>query len=140
MKKKVFIMCFIILISLFFIDLVGAETYNNYTNSTVSCGSGMITNIPSALPKVLNVVYIALQIAVPVVLVVLGTIDLFKGVTAGKEDEMKKGQNMFLKRLIAAVIIFFVFSIVKLIISLVADGNENQLIDCVECFIKNKCS
>lgn len=139
MKKKVLIVNLILLIGLFFVDNALAETYNNYAPTTVSCGSGMITNIPSALPKVLNIVYIILQIAVPVLLVVLGTLDLFKSIIASKDDEMKKGQGMFLKRLIAAVLIFFVFSIVKLIISLVADGNENQLIDCAECFIKNEC-
>lgn len=140
MKKKVLIVSLILLIGLFFVDNALAETYNNYTSATVSCGSGMITNIPSALPKVLNIVYIILQIVVPVLLVVLGTLDLFKSIIASKDDEMKKGQGMFLKRLIAAVLIFFVFSIVKIIISLVADGNENQLIDCAECFIKNECS
>lgn len=139
MRKKVLNVCLILLINLIFIDIVGAETYNNYTNSTVSCGSNMLTNIPQALPKVISIAYTLIQIAVPVILVVLGTLDLFKGITASKEDEIKKGQAMFVKRLIAAALVFFVFVIVKLIISFAADGNGNNIMDCAECFIKNEC-
>lgn len=150
MKKKVLNVCLILLINLIFIDIVGAEPYNNYTNSTVSCGLDYDTNeflisgIPTALPKVIKVAYTLIQIAVPVVLVVIGTLDLFKGITASKEDEMKKGQTMFIKRLIAAALVFFVFVIVKLIISFVAadgkaDNKAIRIMECAECFIKNQC-
>ena len=40
----------------------------------------------------------------------------------------------FVKRLIAAAIVFFVFIIVKLVISFVADDKDN-LINCVNCFV-----
>ena len=69
----------------------------------------------------------------------MGTLDLFKGITAQKEDEMKKGQQMFVKRLIAAALIFFVFVIVKVIISFVADGSSVAIMECAECFINNNC-
>ena len=139
MKKKVLNISLILLISLIFIDIVGAETYNNYTSATVSCGSGMLTKIPSLLPKVISIMYNVIQIAVPVVLVVMGSLDLMKGITAQKEDDMKKGQQLFVKRLISAALIFFVFIIVKLVISFVADNSTSGIMDCAECFIKNEC-
>ena len=137
--KKVLNICFILLISLIFIDIVGAETYNNYSPATVSCGDGLLTGIPNAIPKVLSIAYTIIQIAVPVILVVMGTLDLFKGISAQKEDEMKKGQQMFIKRLIAAALIFFVFVIVKVIISFVADESSVAIMECAECFINNNC-
>ena len=137
--KKILNICFILLISLIFIDIVGAETYNNYSPATVSCGDGLLTGIPNAIPKVLSIAYTIIQIAVPVVLVVTGTLDLFKGITANKEDEMKKGQQIFIKRLIAAALIFFVFVIVKVVVSFVAEGDSTRIMECAECFINNNC-
>lgn len=138
--KKIFIVVLISLFSLVFVDNVLAETYNNYTDSMVSCGQGLMTNIPSLLPKVISIMYTLIQIVVPIVLVIFGMFDLFKGITAGKEDEIKKGYSILIKRIIAACIVFFVFVFVKLVISLAADGNSNEIIDCAECFIKNKCT
>lgn len=138
MSKKILNICLIIIISLVFVDIVGAETYNNYVgSSTVSCGGGYLTEIPSILPNVINIVYTLLLVAVPVVLVVLGTFDLFKGVSASKDDDIKKGQQMFIKRLISAAIIFFVFIIVKLVVSFVAD--DSRIIDCADCLINDNC-
>lgn len=145
MKKKVLNIALILLINLIFIDIVGAETYNNYTNGITSCGNKLLEGIPTVLPNVISIIYNVIQIAVPVVLVIMGSLDLMKGITAGKEDEMKKGQQMFIKRLISAVLIFLVFIAVKLIISLVADDDvtENKavrIMQCAECFVRNKCN
>ena len=139
MKKKMLSICLIMLISFIFIDIVGAETYNNYDENALSfsCGGGFLTDIPPLVPKVVSIAYIAIQIAVPIILIVMGSLDLMKGVTAQKEDEIKKGQQMFIKRIIAAVIIFFVFIIVKLLVSFVAD--ESRVMECAECLIKNNC-
>lgn len=138
MRKKMFFMIIITIILLVVISPVFAETYNNYDkNAIVACGEGMISNIPALIPKVISVAYIIIQIAVPVVLVIMGSLDLVKGLTAQKEDDIKKGQQMFVKRLIAAAFIFFVFAIVKLVISFVAD--EAKIMNCAECFIRNDC-
>jgi len=137
--KKVLNILLIVLINLIFIDIVGAETYNNYSPATVSCGDGLLTSIPNAIPKVVSIAYTIIQIAVPVILVVMGSLDLFKGLSAQKEDEIKKGQQMFVKRLIAAALIFFVFVIVKVVVSFVADGDSVAIMECAECFINNNC-
>lgn len=54
---------------------------------------------------------------VPVAVMVLGIIDFIKAISAGKDDEMKKAQGNFIKRLIAAALIF----IIPLIIGFVLD-------------------
>ena len=127
---------------MFFVGMsfVSADTYNNIdTDALLSCGNGMMTDIPSLLPKVISIAYTAIQIAVPIVLVIMGSLDLFKGITASKEDEIKKGQQMFVKRLIAAVLVFFAFVISKILISVVADGTGADILECTECFVENDC-
>lgn len=114
--------------------------YDNYSSSLVSCGDRLMTNIPYVIPKVISILYTLIQVVVPVVLVIFGMLDLFKGITAGKEDEMKKGQQLFIKRLVSAALVFFVFVFVKLLISFAADANDNRIINCAECFIKNNCT
>jgi len=115
-------------------------TYDNYSPATVSCGEGLMDNIPTLIPKVISVVYIVIQIAVPVVLVVIGSLDLLKAISSQKEEDIKKGQKIFIKRLIAAILVFFTFVVVKFVISIVADGNSNKILDCAQCLIENKCS
>ena len=92
-------------------------------------------SIDVKLPNMVSTIILVIQIAVPIVLVIFGMIDLFKGIIAQKEDEIKKGQQTFIKRLIAAAIVFFVVIIVKLLISFVAGDDEPTIMDCANCFI-----
>ena len=48
------------------------------------------------------------HIIVPILIILLGSIDFARAVVAGKEDEMKKAQTTFIKRLIAGVFVFLV--------------------------------
>ena len=139
MRKKILFLILFVILSTIFIDNIGAETYNNYVSGITSCGGGLIKRIPTIIPKVISIFYNIIQIAVPIVLVVMGSLDLLKNITAGKEDEIKKGQNLFIKRLIYAALIFVVFIIVKLLISVVADNSASKIMECAECFISNKC-
>ena len=106
------------------------------------CGSnvkGRVDGIPRKIPELTSLAVTIIQIIVPVILVLMGSIDLFKGITAGKEDEMKKGQHMFIKRLIVGAVVFFTVVIVKFFISIVADTNVTNIVDCIDCFISNDC-
>lgn len=89
--------------------------------------------IDAKIPNTVHTIIVVIKIAVPVLLVIFGMLDLFKGLTAQKEDEIKKGQNLFIKRLISAAIIFFVISIVQLLVSFVA-GDEG-IMTCANCFL-----
>lgn len=101
-----------------------------------SCGNGMLTGIPSRIPKFGRFLYNFLQFLVPIALVLLGTIDLVKSLSGGKEDDIKKNQMVFVKRLIGAVLIFFSFAIIKLILSIVSE-NSAPIIQCTDCILRN---
>lgn len=63
-----------------------------------------------------------LQIGIPIVLIVLGMIDLGKAVIASKEDEIKKAQGMLIKRLIYAIAVFFVVTIVTVVFGIFVEA------------------
>ena len=107
-----------------------------YAKDVAGCDAilGSKIQIDEKIANTVHIVILVIQIAVPIILVIFGMIDLMKAVIAGKEDEIKKNQMVFVKRLIAAAIVFFVFVIVKMLISFVADDSKN-LINCANCFI-----
>lgn len=103
----------------------------------VYCAALGNTAIPGKIPEMIHLIYTVLLVAIPVLLVIFGMLDLGKAVMAQKEDEIKKGQQTFTKRLIAAVVVFLVMVIVQLVIGLVGeDGYWN----CAKCLINNDCS
>ena len=65
-----------------------------------------------------------IQIGIPIILIILGMLDLGKAVMASKEDEIKSAQKLLIKRVSYAVAIFFVVLMVKLVFNLVANNSE----------------
>ncbi len=82
----------------------------------VSCAAG------SEIVKVMGIVRLIMNvicIAVPIVMILLGSFDLFKAVTSGKDEDIKKKQQTLIKRLIAGVIVFLVPTIVSVLMNLI---------------------
>ena len=128
MKKKLFLMIIL--------TLVLFAATNVYAVNIDGCNE-VLPNvaIDAKIANIVHTIILIIQIAVPVVLVIFGMLDLFKGLTAQKEEEIKKGQQMFIKRLIAAALVFFVIAIVKLLISFVADNESGGILSCANCFL-----
>ncbi len=75
-----------------------------------------------------------IKFGIPIVLIVLGTIDLGKAVMASKDDEMKKAQTTLLKRVIYAVVIFLLVTIVQLVMGLVSSNANQEAISWQSCW------
>lgn len=73
---------------------------------------------PKSLRYLINEILSYVKIIVPILLILLGTLDFAKAVIASKEDEMKKAQATFIKRVIAAVAVFFVPILIDFIMEL----------------------
>lgn len=106
----------------------------NQNLDTFSCGDNFVTGIPRRLLLVTRFLYSFLQFLVPIALIVLGILDLLKAISSQKEDEIKKGQQTLVKRIVGAAVVFFVFAIVKLIVSIASSENQ-RIISCVDCFL-----
>ena len=80
------------------------------------CGDLLgVEDDPSSLRYLLNKILGYVRVIVPILIILLGIFDLAKAVVAGKEDEMKKAQTTFFKRIIAGIIVFFVPVIVNVV-------------------------
>lgn len=135
MKKKMFLMI-ILVVALFTVATPVLAANISSCDSLISPNVIIDEKIPNVVSTIVNVI----KIVVPILLVIFGSLDLMKGITAQKEDEIKKGQSIFIKRLISGAIVFFVFVIVQLIISFVSNAGENEnIMTCVNCFVNGKC-
>lgn len=91
------------------------------------CSNPKALSVFKFIGNILKVAFIA----VPIVLIIMGSIDFMKAVMAGKEDDIKKNQSVFVKRIIAAVIVFFVPIITNILMNTILDQTESNCLTCV---------
>ena len=81
------------------------------------------------------IVYI-LKIVIPLILIILGMLDLGKAVVSSDEKAINKAVGTLVKRFIAAVVIFFVPTIVNgifTVIGIIGGSSEDDYQKCVKC-------
>lgn len=105
------------------------------TAAEYTCGNIDGFVFSGMFPYVVSTAVTIIKIVVPILLIVFGMLDLAKAVIASKEDEIKKAQMTFVKRLIAAVIVFFIVSLVQIVIRFVAGSDEDNVMSCFNCFV-----
>ena len=144
MRKKI-----IIILTILFLSI--SSTYNVYAassndpifNATVGDVSGnngglsatqLCSLIPEQISNIISTIVTIIKIGVPIILIVMGMIDMGKAVASQKDDEIKKGQKTLISRCIAAGIVFFVTAIVQLLVSIVANGN-NEIWTCISSLV-----
>lgn len=110
--------------------------------NVLSCSGALDVEGIDAIAQVTSLLVMIIKIGVPILLIIFGMLDFGKAVMAQKEDEIKKGQQTFIKRAIAAALVFFVVSIVELVVGLLLRGNDQKekdnVMECLHCFISNK--
>ncbi len=97
--------------------------------------SGLENGIPGEIASIIAAVIFLIKVVVPIALVIFGMLDLGKAVMSQKEDEIKKGQQTFLKRLVAAAIVFLVIFVAQVVIQIAA-GSDSTVWSCADCIIK----
>ena len=60
-----------------------------------------------------NGLFPVLQIGIPIILIVLGTLDLGKAVISSDDKAVKEAQGKLIKRCIYAILVFFIVTIVS---------------------------
>ncbi len=130
MKKKVLLSVIIVMMLLYAPTVLAKPIIGC---DSVLPGVMIDEKITSATSTIITII----KIVVPILLVIFGSLDLVKGVIASKDDEIKKGQQIFIKRLIAGALVFFVISIVQLVINFVAGSDNENMWSCVNCFLND---
>lgn len=87
----------------------------------------MCDNLAPLLRLIKNGIIPLVQLGIPIILIILGMLDLGKAVVASKEDEIKNAQKMLIKRAIYAVAIFFIVLIVQLVFGLLGSAGKDNM-------------
>ncbi len=84
--------------------------------------------------QVVGYIFMVLKIVIPIILIVLGAIKLGSAVVADKSDEISKAAVDLGKKMIGAIIIFFIPTIVGWVFSIVNGGKDTQASEgCIKC-------
>lgn len=90
-------------------------------------------------------VFFIIKIAIPILLIIFGSIDVGKAVIASKDDEIKKSVKTLAVRTVAGIIIFFVPTVLNFAVKLIdnSDVYNGTFWDCTKCMLNptnNVCS
>ncbi|MBP3799612.1 MAG: hypothetical protein ILA19_01385 [Bacilli bacterium] len=91
--------------------------------ATDVCG-GLLPVFRILRKGVLRIVWIG----IPIILIVMGTIDLGKAVISSDDKEIKASTGRFVKRIVYAIIIFFMVTIVNLVMDIITNANDKDMI------------
>ena len=84
-----------------------------------------------------NGLFPILQIGIPIILIVLGTLDLGKAVISSDDKAVKEAQSKLIKRCIYAILVFFIVTLIDLLFMMVgniAGDNAPGLQSWSECW------
>ena len=90
------------------------------------CSDYGIANYIYMIKQALNIIHFV----VPVVLIVMAAIQLFKMVTSPDDPQGKKMKSL-LNKFIAAVLVFLVITIVTLLMTLIGDSSYTKCMKCI---------
>lgn len=78
-----------------------------------------------------------LLFAIPLVLIIKGTIDMFKAMTSGDEKEAKTQQKKLITRIIYGVVAFIIPFVVNLVFSIVAKALPDNTTENAKTTVKD---
>lgn len=96
---------------------------------TKACSNSIFLKVYSFMSKLLSVVFFI----VPMAIIIMISFDLVKNVIAGNYDQIKKNNNIIIKRLLYCVLLFLVPTITNIFISIVNGAISNVLDDYQSC-------
>lgn len=84
------------------------------------------TNLLPLIKVIKRGLFPIVQLGVPILLIIFGTIDLGKAVIASDEKEVKAAQSRLIKRFIYAAMVFFIVTLVSVLMNIVATGEAKD--------------
>jgi hypothetical protein len=93
--------------------------------------------LPTVVMGIARIVYNTILFAVPIAIVLFGTIDFIKGIVGKKDDELTGGATRFIKRLITGLIVFFILVVVKWVMGFVGENAKTDTTSCLSLIFGN---
>ena len=100
---------------------------NSLIMLAIDCTSQEIINVMS----IVGIVVWGLKIAVPIILIVIGMVELGTAIAKKGDDEVKKAQKDLIKKAVVAVIVFLVPTLVTLIMGVISQNDWKACWACV---------
>lgn len=125
------------------IDTIGAKKEALEVTPVDICSSN---NTSLKAFQVVGYILMIIKIVVPLILIVLGSIDFAKAAISGDDESTKKSAVMFMKRILIGLIIFFIPTVIDFLLSLVNGVSDvaKQYENCSNCLLNpnnsSKCS
>ena len=117
-------------------------------NVTIEAGSeiGFCMNTAN-IWQIVGIILLVFKIVIPILLIVWGMLDLGKAVVAAKDDEIKKATKSLAFRAIAGILIFFIPTLVSVIIGMISNFSSSGAMDdynicraCISSPYGNECA
>lgn len=97
--------------------------------------------------KFIGYLFMIVKILIPTIIIVVGFVNLFKIITSGKEEDVKKYVKSIVIRIGLGILIFLLPSIIELIYNtankIITDSETTESSNCVNCILdplnSNKC-
>lgn len=106
----------------------------------VKCSATSNFVFDETIPGLVSLAVTIIQIAVPILLIVFGMLDMGKAVIGNDEKAMKEQQGKLIKRIIYAVVVFLIVALVKTVFGVLSNaGVGGEATSCIDCFISNEC-
>lgn len=134
-KKYVFGIMLLIMCCFFTMNVYAIETSEKVTE--INCGADIIP-IPIETAKIMHNAYILLKLGAPLILVIMGVLDFGRAVIGSSDDEIKKKEKRFIKRIISAVLVFLSLSIVEFVFSLLSNAGFADVTVCIDAILNGK--
>lgn len=113
-----------ILLIVVFVLVLGVSI--NVFAESIDCNKVVDDKLIAALN---DYVYTPIKWATPILLLVLTSLDFARVVFAGKKEDMDKAKNNFMKRFVAALVIFFAPDIIIAIVNMVEQNKVNACLN-----------
>ena len=114
-----------------FVTNVSADELFDYSEGFTLCETNALIAF-----RLAGIFILIAQILVPLVLVVVSAIDLIKVVISAEDKDFKASIANFVKKLIAAFIIFFIPVIVEVVLGFINHSvDDSKYVKCQECLL-----
>ena len=97
--------------------LLNLSYINVLAENETPVASNFCSDFGSTL-KLVSYSILIVRILVPLLLVVMSTFDLYKAVTGGKDDDLKKQMVILGKRVVIGIAVFFLPSFVNVVVNM----------------------
>lgn len=94
------------------------------------------TELPDFVGYFVSLIYVGIRIGVPILLIIVGMFDMGKAIVAKKEEDVKKAQQLLIKKLVVGLIVFLIPYFVELVVKWTT--KDEEIVGCIKQLIDYK--